>query len=87
MPSSIVLEVSHLSKAYDNTRLLSDISFCLHSGEMLSIIGQNSSFKTTLAHILCGLAPYDSGTVLLDGEEACIFSPYEAHRSGIILLG
>ena len=59
MHSHITLEVSHLSKAYDSVRLLSDVSFCVHSGEMLSIVGQNSSFKTTLAKILCGLEPYD----------------------------
>ena len=87
MHSHITLEVSHLSKAYDSVRLLSDVSFCVHSGEMLSIVGQNSSFKTTLAKILCGLEPYDSGTVLIGGEPANLASPTGAHRLGVVVLG
>lgn len=87
MHSHITLEVSHLSKAYDSLRLLSDVSFCIHSGEMLSIVGQNSSFKTTLAKILCGLEPYDSGAVLIDGGPANISSPHSARSLGIVSLG
>ncbi len=86
MLHQIRLEVSHLCKAYQGT-LLSDVSFCMRAGEALCIMGQNSSFKTTLANILCGVTPCDSGTIFVDGKEARISSPYDAHKYGIASLG
>lgn len=86
MLNHIRLEVSHLCKAYQGT-LLSDVSFCMRAGEALCIMGQNSSFKTTLANILCGVTPCDSGAIFIDGREARIASPYDAHKYGIASLG
>lgn len=80
------LEVSHLSKAYQEN-LLSDVSFCVRSGEALCIMGLNSSFKTTLSNILCGIVSCDSGDILIDGKPVHIASPHDAHRLGIVSLG
>lgn len=46
--------------------LLHPLSFNLHSGETLGIIGESGSGKTTLAKSLLGLSE-SSGSVLLDG--------------------
>ena len=47
-----VLEVQHIEKHFDNTKVLEDISFELEQGQALAIIGSSGSGKTTLLRCL-----------------------------------
>ena len=47
-----ILEVEHLNKSFERTRVLEDISFSLEKGQVLSIIGSSGSGKTTLLRCL-----------------------------------
>jgi ATP-binding cassette subfamily F protein 3 len=58
----VVLEVEELAKAYDRP-LFQDLSFSLHRGQRLGILGPNGSGKTTLLRVLLGDEPGDHGTV------------------------
>ncbi len=58
----IVLQVDELAKAYDRP-LLEGLSFTLHRGRRLGILGPNGSGKTTLLRILLGEEDPDSGRV------------------------
>jgi NitT/TauT family transport system ATP-binding protein len=49
------------------TPVLGDISFDVHQGEIVSLIGESGCGKTTLLRIVQGLVRLDSGTVLVDG--------------------
>ena len=60
-----------------------DVSFKLRAGEILGIAGLVGSGRTELAHVLFGVTPPDSGTLLLDGKEVSIRSPAEAKALGI----
>jgi putative ATP-binding cassette transporter len=40
----------------------------LHRGEIVALTGSSADDRGTLLHLLCGLVPPDSGTVLLDGR-------------------
>lgn len=65
----IVLEVSHADFAYDDTiepKTLSDISFSIREGDMVSIVGSNGAGKSTLAKLICGFVRPTSGTVLIE---------------------
>lgn len=44
------------------------ISFEVRSGETLAIVGESGSGKSTVAKIINGLAPADTGTILFDGK-------------------
>ncbi len=63
--------------------LLRDISFTLHSGEILGVFGLRGAGRTTLARSLFGLARLESGEVLVNGGGIEITSPEEAIRHGI----
>jgi ATPase subunit of ABC transporter with duplicated ATPase domains len=58
-----VLEVNHLSKAYGDNRVLTDVSFTVQRGERVAVIGPNGIGKSTLLKILVGELAADAGTV------------------------
>lgn len=58
-----ILEVSHLEKSFDATKVLKDISFSMEEGETVAIIGSSGSGKTTLLRCLNFLEIPTSGTI------------------------
>ena len=65
-----MLEVEHLSKAYDEV-LFKDLNFQIRRGERVALIGDNGTGKTTILKIINGLVPADEGTITL-GSKVCI---------------
>jgi lipopolysaccharide transport system ATP-binding protein len=49
---------------------LADLSFTLHKGEALGLIGQNGAGKSTLLKIIAGVLQSDAGSVLIRGRIA-----------------
>ena len=74
-----LLEVENLSKSFDNTKVLRDISFSLDKGSALSIIGSSGSGKTTLLRCLNFLETPDTGKISVGGEE--LFSASEVSQT------
>ena len=65
-----MIEVRNLSFSYGRQNVLRDVSFVVSPGEVVSIVGANGAGKTTLLRILATLQLPDSGTVLMDGQDA-----------------
>ena len=63
-----ILEVEHLSKSFGRTEVLSDITFSLEKGQVLSIIGSSGSGKTTLLRSLNFLERPDGGIIRVNGD-------------------
>ena len=63
-----ILEVEHVSKNFEDTEVLKDISFSLEKGEVLSIIGSSGSGKTTFLRCLNFLERPDTGIIRVNGE-------------------
>ena len=60
-----LITVENLSMAFDGKSVLKNISFTLHEGEILGIIGRSGAGKTVLMHLLRGVdQPPTSGRVL-----------------------
>lgn len=57
----MLVEISHLSKSYDSTLALDDLSLQLESGKIIGLLGPNGSGKTTLIKVLLGLLRQYSG--------------------------
>lgn len=66
---SNVIEVKHLVKDYSEIRAIDDLSFEVHEGEILGLLGPNGSGKSTTINCILGLLKYNSGEVLVFGEE------------------
>lgn len=65
-----MIEVRNLAFSYGRQKILRDVSFVVSPGEVVSIVGANGAGKTTLLRILATLQFPDSGTVLMDGQDA-----------------
>lgn len=65
-----VLKMENISFSYDGIRpVLSDISFDIQEGEMVSIVGKNGAGKSTLSKLLCGFEKEDRGRIFYKGED------------------
>jgi ABC-2 type transport system ATP-binding protein len=62
-----MIEAIRLSKVYDNTPALTDVSFNVEKGEILGFLGPNGAGKTTTMRILTGFLPPTSGTARVAG--------------------
>ncbi len=67
-------------------RAVQDVSFDLHEGEILGLVGLVGAGRTETARLIFGAEKADSGRVLLDGKEISATSPRDAIRQGICLL-
>lgn len=69
----ILLEVSHVNKEFpvkkQRLHAVSDVSFVLHKGELLGIVGESGCGKSTLAKMLVGSLPVSSGKMELSGVD------------------
>ena len=59
-----VLSVQKLSKAYGDTQVLDQVSFDLHAGELVAVIGRSGAGKSTLLHMLNGTIEATSGAII-----------------------
>jgi simple sugar transport system ATP-binding protein len=63
--------------------LLRDISLEVHPGERVGVTGLLSAGVSTLARVVAGVAPYESGTVLVDGKRLVPGRRDLAMRAGV----
>jgi phospholipid/cholesterol/gamma-HCH transport system ATP-binding protein len=64
-----MIEVKHLSKAFDGRRVLNDISALFETGKTNLIIGRSGSGKTVLLKNIIGLQRPDEGNIFYDGRD------------------
>ena len=72
-----MLKVSELNVYYDAIHALKDVSFEVHEGEIVSLIGANGAGKTTTLHTISGLIRAQKGKIAFLGKE---IQHVEAHK-------
>jgi ABC-type sugar transport system ATPase subunit len=81
--TAAALEVRHVSKSFGPVQAVRDVSFTVHAGEVLALIGDNGAGKSTLVKCISGVYAPTSGEILVDGRAAQLHSPSEARAMGI----
>ena len=75
----VVLEVRNLKRG----RVIRDVSFSVHRGEIVGIAGLVGAGRTEVARAVFGADPVDSGEIFVHGKRVRIQSPTDAVRNGI----
>ncbi len=74
-----MIEVSSLTKRYENLTAVADLGFSVRAGEIMGLVGPNGAGKTTTLRCLAGIIPATSGTVAIGGVDI-VADPVAAKR-------
>lgn len=62
------IQIEQVSKSFQERKVLKNISCELNWGQVYGIVGNNGSGKTVLMKCICGLLPYDEGSIRVTGK-------------------
>jgi ribose transport system ATP-binding protein len=80
------LQMRRISKSFGPTRVLTDVDFEIHPGEIHALMGENGAGKSTLMKIAAGLIEEFEGQIFVYGSCISLTSPREARRAGIAMI-
>jgi rhamnose transport system ATP-binding protein len=80
------IEFRDVSVSFGGVQALSNVSFRIERGEIVSVMGENGAGKSTLMKVASGLVRRSSGTVTVNGVEHELVTTSEAHDAGIRLV-
>lgn len=81
-----LLTVKGVSIRFGGLQALQNVSFAVHDGELLGLIGPNGSGKTTLVNLINGYYPPDVGAIYLEDQRITGLSPYQVSKRGVIRM-
>lgn len=84
--SEPLLKVEGLKVAYGGIQAVKGVSFEVHAGELVSLIGANGAGKTTTLKALTAVQPVAEGRVLFDGREVKGQGAWDLVRQGLVMV-
>ena len=72
-----IIELKHISKAFDGETILDDISLDIHDNEFITLLGPSGCGKTTTLRIIGGFTVPDQGDVVFMGERINDVPPHK----------
>ncbi|XP_052755960.1 retinal-specific phospholipid-transporting ATPase ABCA4-like isoform X2 [Galleria mellonella] len=66
------IKIDNVSKNFQKTQALKDVSFNAYEGEITVLLGQNGAGKTTLMSIITGMMSASSGKVYVNGNDTTV---------------
>lgn len=75
-----MIEIEHLSKFYDETCVVDDVTMTIPDGALAVIVGTSGSGKTTLLRMINRLVEPSSGRILIDGRDTSTMPAHELRR-------
>ncbi len=78
-----ILKVQEVTKTFGGIIALNRVSFDVHEGEILGIIGPNGSGKTTVVNCITGFIKASSGNVFFRGKDITGKAPHKIADMGV----
>lgn len=84
--SETLLKVTGLKVAYGGIQAVKGVSFEVHQGELVSLIGANGAGKTTTLNAIAGTLGVSAGELLYDGKRIEKLPAHKRLRQGLALV-
>jgi simple sugar transport system ATP-binding protein len=78
-----VLELRNVTKRFNSVLAVEDVSFTIHQGDVVALLGDNGAGKSTLVKMLSGVHRPTSGSLWFGGKKLVLKSAQGARRAGI----
>lgn len=82
----VLLEVEDLEVGYGKAPVVHGVSFRVHAGEYVTLLGRNGAGKSTTLHAVCGLIPKKAGRVRFDGIDVTGAGPERTVSLGLVVV-
>ena len=83
-----MIEIEHLTKRYDSTTVVDDVTFSVEEGAIAVVVGTSGAGKSTLLRMINRLVEPGAGRVLIDGQDTQSIPEDELrHRIGYVIQG
>jgi ABC-2 type transport system ATP-binding protein len=76
------IQLEHVSRAFDGTAVIKDLSIAVPSGSIYGFLGRNGSGKTTTLRMLAGLIRPDTGVARISGQDPFDFGAEARQQLG-----
>ncbi len=86
MEQNVLIEMRGITKRFGSVVANEEVDLTVRRGEILSVLGENGSGKTSLMNMLAGIYFPDAGHIYLEGREVVIRSPKDAFDLGIGMI-
>lgn len=83
MTEGPILQIHEVTKTFGGILALNRVSFEVHPGEILGIIGPNGSGKTTMVNCITGFVKVSSGRILFRGRDITGKAPHKIADLGV----
>ncbi len=64
-----MIQVTNLSKSFNELKAVENISFSINKGEVFGLLGPNGAGKSTTINMMSTILSSDNGTILIDGND------------------
>lgn len=79
-----MLKVKGIDVSYKDVQVLWDLSFEVHKGELVVLLGANGAGKTTTLNAISGLLPIGKGAIEFEGKDISKIPGYKIAELGIV---
>ena len=86
MASNIILKANNITKNFGLTHALKNVSINIEQGEIIGLIGENGSGKSTFSSIISGVYPATEGGLELKGRPYKPIDTMDAKYQGISMI-
>ncbi|MBQ1878250.1 MAG: ABC transporter ATP-binding protein [Erysipelotrichaceae bacterium] len=86
MENNCAVEFRNITKRFGHVTANEDVSFDIRKNEILALLGENGSGKTTVMNMLAGIYYPDEGEIFVNGQLVSIKDPKDAFDLGIGMI-
>lgn len=81
-----LLEMRAITKRFPGVLALADVNFSVGPGEVVALVGENGTGKSTLMKIISGVYVVDAGEIIYKGKPVNFTNPRQAQAAGIATI-